>query len=520
MRTLPIRRLFPMIAAGIFVSAAVTAGGAYVSSQRAVHAEDAFSVRVDATAAVDRIAYLGQHFETFNLVKSYIPGAAETGQQVMDADLAEIDKVVAGALALGISAEEKSAIRNIDAEYKKLVDWLGSAGAVQNLTAERIQQVSQEYNALAQSRTEATAAAQKLIEQHRQAEARELDDAVRTSLLLVLGLCAVSGVVVAAAFALFGRSLSRRLMAVVSALGRISNGDLTVEVPAHGGDEIAEMGRSVNAVTVKLSTVFASINDASSRLASSSLALEEVAGRVGRSAEEASSQAEVVSRSADEVSQNVQAVAAGSEEMGASITEIAQNANEAARVATGAVQAVDSTTGTMNKLGESSREIGDVVRLITSIAEQTNLLALNATIEAARAGDAGKGFAVVADEVKQLAQETARATEDISRRVEAIQDDADQAGRAIADIAGVITRINEFQTTIASAVEEQTATTQAINAGVSEAASSSNQIAQNISGVAHAAGATASSMGEARSNAQQLSAMSDELARLVAGFRF
>jgi methyl-accepting chemotaxis protein len=220
------------------------------------------------------------------------------------------------------------------------------------------------------------------------------------------------------------------------------------------------------------------------------------------------------------VSQNVQAVAAGGEQMGSSIGEIARNANEAARVATGAVQSVEVTTGTMNKLGESSREIGDVVRLITSIAEQTNLLALNATIEAARAGDAGKGFAVVADEVKQLAQETARATEDISQRVETIQADADQATRAISEIAGVITRINEFQTTIASAVEEQTATTQAINAGVSDAATGSGQIARSISGVANAAGETTASIGQAEESARELSGMSGELSRLVADFRF
>ncbi len=174
----------------------------------------------------------------------------------------------------------------------------------------------------------------------------------------------------------------------------------------------------------------------------------------------------------------------------------------------------------MNKLGDSSREIGDVVRLITSIAEQTNLLALNATIEAARAGDAGKGFAVVADEVKQLAQETARATEDISKRVETIQEDADQATQAISEIAGVITRINEFQTTIASAVEEQTATTQAINAGVADAATGSGQIAHSIAGVAGSSSTTAASMGEARTNAAELSGMSDELAQIVAGFRF
>jgi len=290
-------------------------------------------------------------------------------------------------------------------------------------------------------------------------------------------------------------------------------------VDSRGGDEVSLMAGDVNALTERLRGVFAAVGEANGRLLGASNGLESLAGRVGSSADEASSRAEMVARSADEVSQNVQAVASGSEEMGASISEIAQNANEAARVATGAVQAVESTTGTMNKLGDSSREIGDVVRLITSIAEQTNLLALNATIEAARAGDAGKGFAVVADEVKQLAQETARATEDISRRVEAIQEDSDQAGRAIADIAGVITRINEFQTTIASAVEEQTATTQAINAGVTEAASGSNLIAQNIAGVAEAAGATAGSMGEARDSARDLAGMSAELTRLISAFR-
>jgi methyl-accepting chemotaxis protein len=290
-------------------------------------------------------------------------------------------------------------------------------------------------------------------------------------------------------------------------------------VDADGRDEVSRMAGDVNAMTERLRAVFSAVGETNGRLVGASTGLEDIAARVGRSAEEASSRAEVVARSADEVSQNVQAVASGSEEMGASISEIAQNANEAARVATGAVQAVESTTGTMNKLGDSSREIGDVVRLITSIAEQTNLLALNATIEAARAGDAGKGFAVVADEVKQLAQETARATEDISRRVETIQEDADQAARAIADIAGVITRINEFQTTIASAVEEQTATTQAINAGVTEAASGSNQIAHNIAGVADAAGQTATSMTDARDSARQLAVMSDELSRLIQGFR-
>jgi methyl-accepting chemotaxis protein len=205
--------------------------------------------------------------------------------------------------------------------------------------------------------------------------------------------------------------------------------------------------------------------------------------------------------------------------MGVSIGEIARSANVAAREATEAVAAVEATTGTMDKLSESSRQIGDVVRLITSIAEQTNLLALNATIEAARAGDAGKGFAVVADEVKQLAQETARATEDISKRVETIQQDAVQAGEAILSVAGVITRINEFQATIASAVEEQTATTQAINAGVSLAAQGSAQIAQAIGDVAKTAAGTSDSMARGNTSARELAVMRSELDALIATFR-
>src|SRR3712207_4671236 len=166
--------------------------------------------------------------------------------------------------------------------------------------------------------------------------------------------------------------------------------------------------------------------------------------------------------------------------MGASINEIAQNAAEAARVAGTAVQAAEETTRTVSKLGVSSQEIGEVVKTITSIAEQTNLLALNATIEAARAGEAGKGFAVVANEVKELAQETAKATEDIARRVDAIQADTAGATTAISGIAGIISQINDFQLTIASAVEEQGATTAEMNRSVSEAATGSGEIAGSI----------------------------------------
>ena len=177
--------------------------------------------------------------------------------------------------------------------------------------------------------------------------------------------------------------------------------------------------------------------------------------------------------SAGDVASSVDTVAAGSSQMESAIREIATNATEAARVAGQAVTVAETTTRTVGKLGDSSQEIATVVKLINGIAEQTNLLALNATIEAARAGEAGKGFAVVASEVKELAQETARATEDISRRVEAIQADTAGAVDAIGQISSVIGEINDFQATIAAAVEEQTATTNEMNRNVAEAASGS-----------------------------------------------
>jgi methyl-accepting chemotaxis protein len=206
--------------------------------------------------------------------------------------------------------------------------------------------------------------------------------------------------------------------------------------------------------------------------------------------------------------------------MGASIREISQNANEAARVAATAVAEAQATTVTITALGTSSQEIGAVVKAITSIAEQTNLLALNATIEAARAGEAGKGFAVVANEVKELAQETARATEDIARRVEAIQADTTKAITAIGGISEVIGSINDFQLTIASAVEEQTATTQEMSRSVQEASSGTGEIATNITGVSSAADSTTQALSQTRVAVDELSRMASDLRTTVGRFTY
>jgi methyl-accepting chemotaxis protein len=250
-------------------------------------------------------------------------------------------------------------------------------------------------------------------------------------------------------------------------------------------------------------------------LGTASEELTATSGKMSANAEETSNQAKGVSAGADQVTLNLQTVATGSEEMTASLREITKNAQESARIATSAVRVADETNEIVNKLGASSTEIGQVIKLITSIAQQTNLLALNATIEAARAGEAGKGFAVVAHEVKELSKQTATATEDISRKIEAIQGNTRSAVSAIAQISTVIKQVNDLSNTIAFALEEQKATTNEMSHYISESAQGSAKISKNIAVVAEAAGGTASGANGALRAAQALAQMSTDLRALV-----
>ncbi|MER7005844.1 methyl-accepting chemotaxis protein [Dactylosporangium sp. NPDC000555] len=309
------------------------------------------------------------------------------------------------------------------------------------------------------------------------------------------------------------------LRRVCDVLAAVANGDLSTRVEVRSADEVGAMAAALNKATDSMRDTVQTMDQTATSLATSANQLTGISAQIASGTGEASDQANVVAVAAEEVSRNVQTVAAGADEMGLSIREIAQNASEAAKVASQAVMAAESTNQAVSRLGESSTEIGNVVKVITSIAEQTNLLALNATIEAARAGEAGKGFAVVANEVKELAQETARATEDISRRVEAIQADTTGAVAAIGEIGQIISRINDYQLTIASAVEEQTATTNEMNRSVSEAATGSAEIATNVSTVAAAAQNTSRNVVDAQRAASDLSRMSSEMRSLVARFR-
>lgn len=277
--------------------------------------------------------------------------------------------------------------------------------------------------------------------------------------------------------------LSKAAHAVQSA----SQGDLTKTIASQSADEIGDMSRDLGALIGTLRISIGEISGKAEALSGSAESLNDISAQMSSSSEETVSQANVVSAASEEISVTVSQVVNGADQMLASIREISKSANDSAQVARRAVTVAERTSATVAKLGQSSEEIGKVIKVITSIAEQTNLLALNATIEAARAGEAGKGFAVVANEVKELAKETAKATEEVSKRIDAIQGDTRGAVAAITEISEVINQINDFTTTIASAVEEQTLTTNEMTRNLGEASRGVVDITQNITGVAAAA---------------------------------
>jgi methyl-accepting chemotaxis protein len=320
------------------------------------------------------------------------------------------------------------------------------------------------------------------------------------------------------------RGMSQAIQSLRTELGKLieaaKNGDLSPRGDAtQFKGAYAELLNGVNEMLDVFRSTLRQISKMTTPLATSSEELNRVSQQMGASADETATQANVVSAASEQVSKNIQTVATGADEMSASIKEIAKNTAEATKVAMSAVKTADATNETIAKLGQSSAEIGQVIKVITSIAQQTNLLALNATIEAARAGEAGKGFAVVANEVKELAKETAKATEDISQKIEAIQADTKGAVAAIAQIGNVIGQINDIQNTIASAVEEQSATTNEISRNLAEAAKGGMEITKNITGVAEAARTTTSVATDTQKSAQTLEGMAAELQTVVAQFK-
>ncbi len=361
--------------------------------------------------------------------------------------------------------------------------------------------------------------------QLRETSSRELDQMLRIRIthlkskrLWSLLLTAIALTIAISLVILVARSITIPLSNCVTGLQSLASRDLTRRLHYQSESEIGDISAAVDQAADGMLGAIKSIRASATELNRAADRQTDVSSQMSATAEQTSQQAQRASSIAEQVSQNTQAVSMAVSELSTAIREIANNTQQAARVATDAVQLAATTNTTVTKLGQSSAEIGEVIKVITSIAEQTNLLSLNATIEAARAGEAGKGFAVVANAVKELAKQTATATETIRRKIDVTQSDIRDSVAAINRISHTIQQINDFQNSIAGAVEEQTVVTRDISRNVADAARGTSEIAGNITLVARAAEGTAAGASATRMAAQDATRLAAQLNELVAQF--
>ena len=497
-------------------------GGVAIMTLRSQNADAAAAQR--KTIAVEAAAgAFAKNVEAYGGGMSALqlyPNLADLIKKGLDADKAAIEGAL-GSLGQSLADDPAgaSAVAKAKSDWQAYLDFNTTDHSKITTKAgfdQLVQQYNQVYGAVVADEGTLQERAQALSDQSIVAATK----AGRTATWTVTGLLAL-GVMLSL---LIGFRVASRVRSAVQSVARVAEGlaegDLTRTSGVATADEVGRMASSLDQGLSRLREDLVQLAGNAGTLNSAAGQLTAVSGQVDAAASEASAQAGSVAAAADVVSNNLQVVSAGSEEMGSAIRDISVSTTEASEVAVQAVEVAAQTNAIVARLGESSSEIATVVKTITAIAEQTNLLALNATIEAARAGESGKGFAVVAGEVKDLAQETAKATEDISRRVQAIQMDTDGAVTAIGEISAIIERINGIQLAIASAVEEQTATTQEMNRTLSEAAAGAGNIAQTIGTVSDATRRTSGAVGDTRAAADELAMTANQLQTLVARFRY
>jgi methyl-accepting chemotaxis protein len=518
---------FGVILALTILSVALTYSKASAIKETQEHTMSLRVPTINALTALQRELNQTQSKGRQAILAGSDPARKESAQKLFDSAWNTIEKDVAKLDELAVHWSVQ-ADRDRLAETKKQLPALREAqeAAMKHATGNERDAIEKAGNEFSDSATPASEAIKSSLGDVSDANILMLQEetdgmnAANRSMNLTMAIATLVALGIGIFVAIFlSRGISGATQAVLVQAEAIAAGDLTRDdLTVHSQDELGDLTIAINKMSGSLKRMILAIAESALQVSSASEELNTTSQQITANSEETSAQADVVAKAVQAVSQNLQTVATGAEQMGVSIKEIAKNATEAAKVATSAVRVAETTTATVSKLGDSSNEIGQVIKVITSIAQQTNLLALNATIEAARAGEAGKGFAVVANEVKELAKETAKATEDISRKIEAIQTDTKAAMDAIASISGVINQINDISSTIATAVEEQNATTNEMSRNVSDAAHGSGEIASNISGVAEAAQGTTRGASDTQKASQQLVETAAELRRLVERF--